>query len=1564
LRRVRIRRARVGGAIVLVLLLVVLVDPGHAGFGGLLARVLGGGSASATTALATSAGVSFDPVLGLPVTGGHGIAGERGPVVIGDSPQETAGEVWAYGRIGDVPAIVAGKSYANQSALLEHTDAETGWQIVPLPAGPKGEAPAVSGTLGPLAGRTTANGGVMLITEAGLVLRDPGGQPQLVPPIEAEPALLGAGESLPSSSSGGSERSSPAFAAIEDLAQSTGAAHTGVLIAPYEDGVEASGLKPGILHYDGVEWTREPIAGAAAQKTGFVPQALACGGTGADEQASSPSNCWLLAGYKSEAAASAANRLALFRRAAVEKTAENSSGYVWEEVSAITDSQPLLGEQASSSSEPLSVTALARGAQMLTVTSQGVWVDFQVKVGSGAPVDVTKLVVSSGGSSTAASVLGSWCYQTGSSSGTCTQGQPLGEQLPTTYQSFAWPGSSASDAGTRIITGLPQGARLELSEGKFTYRIGAGGDVGGEGGAAFSSLQQGWIASGINENITPDRQGQAQVLEASIQPQGDQLQESPVPFRYPLLAVAQAPGSTPGDPNAEAVAVGVDGEIGRYTPGQGWRPESLYNTEGVAQHPTLRGVAWPEAGRIYAVGDEGTMWLWRAETGLWEQDSAEELGFIGNLTAVAFSANDPNLGYAVGKSGVLLRHSKSWEQEQLPAELEHVNFTSIAFAGNQALATYRAVTTEAGSNNGPVEYGGVAVKEGSEPWHVDPGAAALLAQLPHVKDTVLSKVAGLSDGGAVAAGPGLVIERESSQDEWHFSSEPLPEAQNISALGAYRDSSGALRAIVSIDLDDKLNPNYYVPLHEGPWKEDEPPPSGSGEPPFRSAPDPLPDSGYLLKETGSGWEDMEHMALEAPSTSNGSRTGDMPVRPDPVLGLLVSPGGEAGLAVGGQTYDDNGADNGSTASLTTPEASFQTAAAMRFGAGATATDIDTSAPLATPSKGTTFAVGGEAACETPCADYADEGLGPDVSLSHALQSANQLATSSPGSLSGFLYTGGRLSEEASAKLSGGELERELGRYESLLGSGGSLPVLAASSAGVGHTGYYSHSFPPSTASGREVRVLVLSFANGVLEAGEEAWLEKELEVANVDKTPAIVMGNAALGFKLTEAGYGAPPLQAADAGAIEAILAKGEASAYLFDYPSANVLSQLSDTSAAGFHIPVLGTGTLGYTAAPGFHEEASLGSSGFLLLHLQTAAAIPGTQNIYRVHAEVEPNIGQLALNAVDGVFLRRSQQALFEALARRPAQGIAVKEETSGGVSLEGAEPYDKIPFDCNGANCSYQVETDYTFSSSNPDIGGFVVHEAGAGEPTKVQLNSKEEPVSDEKAGENAAGEPLNGNGEVIPREGSGLFCAYNSGTTTVSITTGGLTYSEPVTVQAGSVEYPCGTVPLKNPPALEAPVSQNFNVPELPPLANPPPVSPHIQAIAPPPAPVAPAAVHPKPHHARPAPLAPFLPAVAGLALLRPALLPPPPTTPRPSPPTGTSSAQVTEGAVAPEREREQEHAIDMVHNMAAYSHEETRPLPYYLPAVILLLAFSGAGLYDARRRRRPELASNGETEARI
>ena len=43
---------------------------------------------------------------------------------------------------------------------------------------------------------------------------------------------------------------------------------------------------------------------------------------------------------------------------------------------------------------------------------------------------------------------------------------------------------------------------------------------------------------------------------------------------------------------------------------------------------------------------------------------------------------------------------------------------------------------------------------------------------------------------------------------------------------------------------------------------------------------------------------------------------------------------------------------------------------------------------------------------------------------------------------------------------------------------------------------------------------------------------------------------------------------------------------------------------------------------------------------------------------------------------------------------------------------------------------------------------------------------------------------------------MFCAYNSGSTTVTVTTGLLSYSLPVTVQPGGVGAPCGTVPGRN------------------------------------------------------------------------------------------------------------------------------------------------------------------------
>ncbi len=88
------------------------------------------------------------------------------------------------------------------------------------------------------------------------------------------------------------------------------------------------------------------------------------------------------------------------------------------------------------------------------------------------------------------------------------------------------------------------------------------------------------------------------------------------------------------------------------------------------------------------------MWLWRAETGLWEPDPATPLNFRGNLLGIAFDPSNPSVGYAVGQQGVLLRYGKTWTQEPeaTPARKSPgASFTSIAFAGSEAIVAFRKI---------------------------------------------------------------------------------------------------------------------------------------------------------------------------------------------------------------------------------------------------------------------------------------------------------------------------------------------------------------------------------------------------------------------------------------------------------------------------------------------------------------------------------------------------------------------------------------------------------------------------------------------------------------------------------------------------------------------------------------------------------------------------------------------------------------------------------------------------------------------------------------------------------
>lgn len=1466
------------------------------------------GSAQPAAIGGAAEALSFQPVLGLP---------SREVQLIGASSEE----VWAQANIGAVPATANGQQIADATVLLHHSAAGGGWLPTPIEdaqGNPLQFVPASDHATGMPADRVTAAGGIVLLGSnstgtQGILEREPGGAFAAAPqPSSSGPqAVLGSAEALFTASS------SPLVAAIDEAGGATGA-----LVVPQraEEGAGGGGttgtsLPPGVLHYDGTRWTREPICareheGTCTPESELTVLAIA---------AASPQSAWLLA-------SSGAQPLMLFQR-------DTSLGGVPVWVLQETGNwmlQPKNRAPAGSDVNPLAV------GPMLTATDQGVWVDAQLEgpssEGGSAHGDVT-LLVSGGGS---VEVRGTWCYPQRQ---LCPQNGSLPAPLPEGfgsrgYESFAWP-------GVRIIAGLPRGALLRFTGGNsFSYLPGGGGF--GVSSAAFITPQEGWLygSSGGSGGSLNYHEG-AQLLHVSTSPEPNQLQQWPLPFRRPLTAIAGAPGASPGEPNAQALAVGAEGQVARYTPGQGWAPEYLYNSSGMRQEPSLRGVAWPEAGRAYAVGSEGAMWLWRSETNLWESDPAKPLGFHGNLTAIAFDPTDPAVGYAVGKQGVLLSYGKTWSQAAaLPAGLQEANFTSIAFAGGEAIVGYRMLGASG------KEVGGLIVNrdEAGSVWEVDTEAQKLLAQLSEQEATVISKVAGLPDGGAVAAGPGIVIERDGpAGSPWRFAPEPLPEAANIAALAAFREGP-RVRALVSIDTSANSLPDGLIFL-----AIDNPPGSAPGQPPLYLEPDPLPATGYLLRENAGGWQDLEGDAFPDPEIAAGQERSDLPAWPDPVLALLVGPTGAEGWAVGGQT----GSAFGQSA-LKEDLAEVQTAAALRLGAGA-APPQNSDAPISAPAGEATFALGGNAQCAAACADYANVGVGPDAWLTNPIARSTQV----PG-LRAFLYTGGRVAQSKGQRPTTEAFQREVERYAELLHSGGSFPVYAAASpsdvqpgGGVGvftsvmagnapagsvpagtappPSGSAAYAFD-SEGAGGPVCVIVLDYSQQILGAAQLEWLASQLESAKAAGRPAIVIGNADP-VDPTASNY------AHDATALAQVLVQHGASAYFYDSPEEN----RSDTLSVGSRsVPAYGSGTLGYVLPPPATDEEFLGAGGFLLASVNVAARSPQT-NQAPVTVTLTPNISQLALNATDGTFLRRSQVALFEGLARRPAGGA--EQEGSGTGEEEAPNPYVPIPEYCKGPGCAHFIAPSYTFSSSRPDIGNFVEREPASSNPRAVL--------------QGAGGKP-------IPDPSSGLFCAFNAGTTTVTITTGGLSYSEQVTVQAGSVEQPCGTVPLINPP----PATSNTAVPSPLPPPSPSPTpgtSPTPIAPPPPPAPLAapqsPAA-HPNPPHvAVPAffllPPQPFAPVLAPLVVS--------PTLARPIPPSGSAPVSVFSPAVAPEEQREEEEAIESVHNMAVYDPAGPTLPPISLLGLIVLAAGAGTTIRRASRgrgvRRAPALARVGASASR-
>ncbi|HEY2537781.1 MAG TPA: hypothetical protein VGI24_12475, partial [Solirubrobacteraceae bacterium] len=1042
--------------------------------------------------------------------------------MIGASPLEAPDETWGIGE--------ADQDGVSSWVVVRYAEG-AGWSLGPglldsagkplagfHPDSPK--APRASDT-SPLAGQMTPHGDGVLVgtalgasgTEKVVLVRNPnsaGGAFQETTPVPPPPAsppkggpepLLEQGETL-----FGAARA-PLLAPLEEAG-----GHAGALVVPVNE--EGSGVENGVLHWDGSQWTREPIQIPADSAKEF--RVLAIG-------ASSPSNAWLLAQLASNPHYPP-GAVALFRR-----RLGGSEGPSWQPVAPAPATPP--GEPltipVTGSAAPFSVsgtggppTALA---QILTVTSEGVWIDGERL---DTPASAT-LFFKPEGETDSGRVIAGWCEP--------SAGQPCAHELPEPLptgpsRSIAWANPSTPESvGERIISGLPEGITLRLDGTSFTRVLALGGsnppnDVGGTFGAAFSNPREGWL-------------GQARLpVHVTLHPAPSRLTPWPTAFRHALVAIAPQPDAPIGALSSEALAVGDQGEVARYEPGKGWMPESLLSPAGRIVTPRLRAIAWPTPTRAYAVGDLGQMWLWRAETGLWEQDPATPFNFRGNLLSIAFDPGDPERGYAVGQGGLLLGYGKTWTQEPLPPQAAGATFTSVAFAGSEAIAAYRKLPDP--STNHYV--GGLLVNDGSG-WQVDEEADRVMgANVPWA-------VAGLPDGGAAfAAGEasgsgfgGAVFERSGQSAPWQETSTPLPGGAEPGSLALFREG-GALRAIASGSV-----PNTYS-LESEPL----PPP---GFPANLIPPYPLSaeyGAGHVIRQTAGGWSDEEHELNNTQEPPGNYLEYDTVYRPDPISSVLVNPVGTEGWAVGGfvDTADGNGA-------LDTADVDrYPADGTPPVGAGTGPLPVEKAVREREPGD-LDLAIGGGAQCAAPCADLANAGIGPDVWLSSALSQAGRIPN-----VRAFLYTGPRVTTGAATVVTQAvPYLRELTRYGQVASSS-PLPDFVAPSptdldgalsettfksvfSGLPFGAEGAYYVLPKAVTG-DVSVIVLDDTTDVGPTQRE-WLKSRLQEAAAESKPAIVVGDADLNQQIAS--------HDAAAEAVARILVEYNASAYFYDSPEQNV---------------------------------------------------------------------------------------------------------------------------------------------------------------------------------------------------------------------------------------------------------------------------------------------------------------------------------------------------------------------------------------------------------------------------
>ena len=632
------------------------------------------------------------------------------------------------------------------------------------------------------------------------------------------------------------------------------------------------------------------------------------------------------------------------------------------------------------------------------------------------------------------------------------------------------------------------------------------------------------------------------------------------------------------------------------------------------------------------------------------------LNFRANLLGVAFDPSNSARGYAVGQSGTLLRYGKSWTQEpeaSIPPAARGANFTSIAFAGSEAIVAYRRLVQP-----GQSQYtGGIIVNSGAG-WSEDSSAAAALAggQVPWA-------VAALPDGGAAftaksATQGATVFERTGPGAPWQGVAYPGGFAPG--SLTLFRES-GALRAIATGGEPDTFSAEQEVA----------PPP---GFPPLLVDPYPLvsnPERG-VLRQTAAGWSDEEHELNDAKEPPGEYFYYDTPYTPDPVSAVLVDPSGErAGRLEASSAM-------GTSCSTRLTSTGIRAKAFRLRGS-----EWPRKRPaLRPPSRSVEAPAVPRHAQPAPA-----RGSVPDVWLSSALSEARGIA-----GVQAFLYTGPRVTtgQTAGPPTVAVPYAGEEQRYAQLLAGQEGLPVYPVASPtdlDLAHSeGAFDAAFPQLEQSTSPEGPLPCTPAQGcagvnytvdssnvvaimlddTLEEEPEPrrqleWLAGELQSAATAGKAAIVVGSVDLAAEFAQGRRYARE--------VIATIEVGHASAYFFDAPEQNVQETLTGSPSS---TPAYGSGTLGYVNVSAEENGGFIGQSGFLLTEVGSVKSAASGR--YPVQVKLIPNVGELAMEAEQGTLLQRSQAASF----CRPRTTSAIRQPCAEQGERTGNQPVHRDPLD----------------------------------------------------------------------------------------------------------------------------------------------------------------------------------------------------------------------------------------------------------------------------------------------